>query len=120
MKMYGTPIPLDLSTVSSSLVEIMSDQVQLQTGMSSWPKERYTGVAFVDEASRSLYCVALAQQAEASASSEVKMSGLTGTEDLTPAEVEQVNTYIDFIQSRMVQQVNEYIAFLKSRRDSAN
>ena len=74
---------------------------------------------YIDENSQYLIFTVLAQMQDAK-NTTMKMSGLSGTEDLTPEEIAMVNTYIDFMQSQVTQQVNQYIDFLKKQRpDSA-
>ena len=116
--LYGEPLPFSTASQNSRLLELVSDQAQLQEGMSSWSKPGVNAVMYIDENSQYLIFTVLAQMQDAK-NTTVKMSGLSGTEDLTPEEIAMVNTYIDFIQSQVTQQVNQYIDFLKKQRPDA-
>ena len=117
--LFGEPLPFSTASQPGILLEQVSDQAQLQEGMSSWSKPGVNAVMYIDENSQYLIFTVLAQMQDAK-NTTVKMSGLSGTEDLTPEEIAMVNTYIDFMQSQVTQQVNQYIDFLKKQRpDSA-
>jgi len=117
-RLFGEPLPFSTASQNSRLLELVSDQAQLQEGMSSWTKSGLKGVMYIDENSQYLIFTVLAQLQDAK-DATVKMSGLSGTEDLTPEEITMVNTYIDFMQSQVTQQVNQYIDFLKKQRPDA-
>lgn len=119
MKMYGLALPVDVAALNPAMVEMVSDQMPIQDGMSSWKKEGFTAVAAANAEARTMSFVVFADLNGAKTDSEVKMQGLTGTETLTPEEKAQVNTYIDFLQSQTVKQVNDFIAFLNSQKQSA-
>ena len=128
---YGTSVPLDISTQDPALLEMLSDQVQIKDGSDSWVRPGssdasypavlpgYTAVTQLDADPHIIY-VALLAQSVGTKSPEIKMSGLSGTEDLTPEEITMLNTYIDFVRSAAIQQINDFIVFLKSQRNSSN
>ena len=113
---YGQGAPVDASTLNSKLLEMVRDQLDVQTGMLSWVRDGVTAVVQTDKDANVMYLVLIPQAIAGGQSSEVKLQGLTGTEDLTPDEIKMVNTYIDFLQAKMIPQVNEYIEFLKGQR----
>lgn len=125
---YGGSIPLDASTLDSTLMEMVSDQMQISSGMTSWTKPAisagsdspvrpgFTSVAQTDADSRAMYIALITEAVSGDKETELKMSGLSGTEDLTPEEITIVNAYIDYIQSHVTQQVNDFITFLKAQR----
>ena len=117
--LFGEPLPFSNASQPGILLELVSDQAKLQEGMSFWIRTGVNAVMYIDENSQYLIFTVLAQMQDAK-NTTVKMSGLSGTEDLTPEEISMVNTYIDFMQSQVTQQVNQYIDFLKKQRpDSA-
>jgi len=113
---YGPGAPLDASTLNSTLLEMVRDQIDVQTGMLSWVRDGVTAVVQTDKDASVMYLVLIPQAGADSQSAAVKLHGLTGTEDLTPDEIRMVNTFIDFLQAKMIPQVNEYIEFLKGQR----
>jgi len=113
MKLFGAALPVDVAALNPNMAEMVSDQMQIQAGMSSWKGKGFTAIGVVDMDARVLTFTLLSDPTQ---SAEIKMQGLTGTENLTPEEKAQVNTYIDFLQAQTVKQVNEFIAFLNSQK----
>lgn len=117
----GASLPLNLTSISTSQMEMISDQAELKEGLQSWQKDGITVVIYVnDEDPQVLNYVLIAPADKIKDPSEIKLSGLTGTEDLTAEEIEKVNTYIDFLQSQIMTQTNAFIAYLKTQRQDAS
>ena len=117
LKRYGTGVPLNLSTVNTLQKEMVSDQVTLKDGMSTWKSANgFIAVAGPIEDSKQIFIMLLTDLNAVAKTDRTQLPGVVGMQDLTPEETEKVNSYIDFLQAQTAKQVNEYIEFLKSQR----